>query len=99
MFQILASALAALAASAAAPSATPQEGYRTEAVQIGDLDLAKPDDQVRLDRRLDRAAMEVCGVYQGSLRELKLVVRQSACYRDALAEAKASLPVRPMAAR
>jgi UrcA family protein len=35
-------------------------------------------------RRIEAAAMEVCGASPASLRELRLAVRGSACYREAL---------------
>ena len=53
-------ALALFAGSAApAPSPSPR-------LNISDLDLASPADKVRLDRRLRRAALQTCGVHQGS---------------------------------
>ncbi len=51
--------LAALAAAGAAVPATPAVPSRV--VHHGDLDLTSAKDRMKLDRRLFRAAVEVCG--------------------------------------
>jgi UrcA family protein len=55
------------------------------------LDLSNPQDARALKSRINAAAMEACGAYPGSLRELKRVVARSACHRDAVAGAVAQL--------
>jgi UrcA family protein len=48
---------------------------------------ATPADARDERRRIEAAAMEVCGASPTSLRELRLAVRGSACYRQAMAGA------------
>jgi len=91
MFQILSSSVAALMAAGAMTAAPADRG--TEVVKYGDLNLAQPADQIRMDRRLEKAAMAACGAYDGSVREMKMAVRRSDCYRETLADARARLPL------
>jgi len=98
MIHILSSSIAGLMA-AGAVAAAPPPGHGSEVVRLGDLNLAQPADVVRLDRRLEKAALAACGAYDGSVRMMKMAVRRSDCYRETLAEAKASAPVRAMAVR
>lgn len=97
MLDILTSSIAAMLA-AGAVSAAPA-GHGSETVRVGDLDLAKPADVARLDRRLEKAALAACGAYDGSVRMMKMAIARSDCYRETLAQAKASAPVRAMAER
>lgn len=57
------------------------------AVRVGDLALNRPADAERLLRRLDRAALDVCGASHVSVRELQRAVRASDCYAQAMDEA------------
>jgi UrcA family protein len=41
--------------------------------------------------RIDRAALEVCGAFGSSLREVKDATHRSACWRDAMADAVAQI--------
>ncbi len=41
--------------------------------------------------RIDRAALEVCGAFDSSLRELKDAIHRSACWREAMAGAVAQI--------
>lgn len=96
MFQILSSAaVAVMAAGAMAASA----GHGVETVRTHDLDLSRPVDVARLERRLEAAALAACGAYDGSVRLMKQATARSACYRETLAEAKAAMAGRAMAAR
>lgn len=75
-----------LAAPAAAQATT-----RESTVRYGDLDLERTADAQVLLRRLDRAALSVCGASIVSVREQQRAVRASACFRETLGRAVASL--------
>ena len=76
----------AFALAAGAAVAAPA-GYGAAVVRVGDLDLGRPADVERLQRRLETAALEVCGAHAGSVRMVKQAVARSDCYREALAQA------------
>jgi UrcA family protein len=102
MLDILSSSLAAILASgavAAAPAPEAPVGHGQATVRLADLDLARPGDSARLERRLEKAALAACGAYDGSVRMMKMAVARSDCYRETLAEARGSLPVRALAQR
>lgn len=84
----LALALVAAPAIAAAPSDLAQASVR-----IGDLDPSSPADQMRLQKRMKVAALEVCGAHQDSVRAVKWAVERSACYKETLAQASATVQV------
>ena len=88
LFIALAFALAAAGATHAAPLSDTQTS-----VKVSDygLDLSRPDDASQMLRRLDVAAMEACGADTSSLREYRLVVRQSSCHAASLDRAVAEL--------
>ena len=67
----------ALALAAGAAVAAPA-GYGSTVVRVGDLDLGRPADVERLQRRLESAALEVCGAHAGSVQPAKANSRQSA---------------------
>src|SRR4051812_2772521 len=83
-------ALLVLAAGVAPALAGTNDTARV-AVRTAKLDLSYPNDARALRARINEAALEACGAYPGSLRELKRVVAQSACHRDAVAGAVAQL--------
>lgn len=80
----------ALALAAGAAVAAPA-GYGSTVVRVGDLDLGRPADVERLQRRLETAALEVCGAHAGSVRMVKQAVARSDCYRETLAQASAQV--------
>lgn len=86
----------ALALVAGAASAAPL-GFSSVVVRTGGLDLDNPADVRRLDRRLDAAAMEVCGAPRGSVRMLRTVVARSDCFRETRAQAAQLVAVGPAA--
>ena len=69
------------AALAAALMAGPAYAERTEAVSYGDLNLATPDGQAVLQKRLDKAARKVCRFYDDG--RLVTAEQENACYRVA----------------
>ena len=81
---VLISTLAALAF--AAPAAAEQVTTAV-AVPSGGLDLQDPRDAAVMLSRLDRASAKVCGASSFSVREYQAAVRQTDCYRDAMAQA------------
>jgi UrcA family protein len=74
------------------------------AVRTGDLALDRPVDTQRLLRRLDKAALAVCGGSHVSVREQQRAVRATDCYAQAMddaldaAGATAAVPQRARAA-
>ena len=82
-------ALLVLAGAGLASAAAPETA--SVAVRTSKLDLNNPSDAARMMKRIDAAAMEVCGAYRGSFVELKRVVAASDCHRDAVANALAQL--------
>jgi UrcA family protein len=85
-------AIPALLALALAPPAvaTPLE-TRSTAVSPAGLDLASPGGARTMAGRLDRAALRACGASTFSARDVQAEVRRSACYRDAVDRALATL--------
>jgi UrcA family protein len=75
---------AILVTSAAFPPAA-QASEETQSITLRvDPHPAKPNQARAERRRIETAAMEVCGASPSSLRELQLAVRHSDCYRKAL---------------
>jgi UrcA family protein len=89
MLKPLAGALALALVAAPAFAAAPP-GTQSTSVRIGDLDLSRPSDNVRLEKRVKAAAMEVCGAHEDSVRVLKRAVLRSDCYKETLAQASTS---------
>ncbi|MGR4866802.1 UrcA family protein [Caulobacter sp. LARHSG274] len=87
---IAATAALLLLAGAGAASAAASE-TASVAVRTDRLDPSNPRDAERIMKRIDTAALEVCGAYRGSFVELKRVVAASDCHRDAVANAVAQL--------
>lgn len=75
----------AFALIAGAAHATPP-GFRSTVVRVGGLDLNNPADVRRLERRLDAAALDVCGAPNGSVRMVKMMVARSECFRETRAQ-------------
>lgn len=86
-------ALALLAAPALAAAPTTPADVATAAVRISDLDLSRPSDAARLEKRVKAAAMSVCGAEPFSAAMVKRTVQQSDCYRETLAQASTSARV------
>jgi UrcA family protein len=61
------------------------------AVRAGDLSLSQPAHAHRMLRRLDQAALDVCGASIVSLKEHQRAVRRSGCYAQAMETAVATL--------
>jgi UrcA family protein len=80
--------LLALAIALAAPLAA---SAAERAVSAGDLTLSRPADAQRMLRRLDAAALEVCGASVDSVRDQQRAVRRSACYAEAMDGALAAV--------
>lgn len=76
----------AFALAAGAASAAPF-GFGSTVVRVGGLDLSDPADVRRLERRLDAAALEVCGAPRGSVRMVRMSVARSDCFRETRAQA------------
>ena len=80
--------IALMAATVSPATAQAQEIRSSQEVHFADLDLASSKGQRQLERRITRAARQVCGmdeVYTGT----RLPSRESAqCYRQALRETR-----------
>jgi UrcA family protein len=89
----LLSTLGALAATAATLAiATPvsaQEEVRSATVSFAGLDLAKPADAARLDRRLQAAARQVCGPNEDA--DIRAHRDRVACEKTALSRGRADV--------
>ena len=89
----LVSTIGALAATAAtvafASPAAAQVDTRTAIVSFAGLDLAKPADAARLDRRLRMAAQQVCD--SDGRKSLQLINEIQDCKAAALAHARADV--------
>jgi UrcA family protein len=83
--------IAALIATALPAAAIAGDGASTRAVSAAGLDLARPSDAAVMARRLEQAAMNVCGASEFSAREVQNDVRRSDCYRDATDRALSAL--------
>lgn len=86
-------ALFGLALVAPAAARQPEAGTATATVRIARLDRhpATPAAARRVLVRIDRALLEVCGASDFSLREVKAATRQSACWKDGMADAVARI--------
>jgi UrcA family protein len=92
MIRLLVPTLAALAI--ATPAAASADGpFATTSVSVSSAGLAldRTSDAGIMASRLDRGAMGVCGASRFSARDVQTAVRRSACYRDAMEQALASL--------
>lgn len=71
---------------------TSAEGLRTTTVSIADLDLNSVDARDTLHRRLEMAALKVCGSpYRGTAGSLAQAVENKNCADSAVAEALRSI--------
>jgi UrcA family protein len=86
---IAASALFALAL--AAPAVAGPTVTTSIAVSPAGLDLSTATGARLMASRLDRAAVRACGASDFSVRDYQQAVRRSACYRDAMGQALATL--------
>ncbi|WP_374470871.1 UrcA family protein [Phenylobacterium sp.] len=82
--------LGALALALIVPAAA-QAREESVAVRTGDLSLSRQADAQRLLRRLDRAALDVCGASISSVREVQAAIRASDCYAQAMDQAVAQV--------
>lgn len=89
MIKILA-ASAALALAAGSAMASPSANASI-VVRTSDLDIANPADQQRLQKRLETAALEVCGAQRDSARMVKIAIKRSDCFHETLAQASSQV--------
>jgi UrcA family protein len=83
--------LAAVSGTAFADSLTMKDQTTVVTVPVSASDVSDPAAAGALLSRLGVAAMEACGAYQGSLREYRLTIQRSACYREKLDTAVAQV--------
>ena len=79
--------IAALGLAATAVSAQ-SEGID---VSFGDLNLSTPEGQMVLDRRIDQAAREICGVEEVRVGTRIRDSRSIACFKEARAKSRAQV--------
>ncbi len=85
---LAASALLALIVAAPASAGTVTTSI---AVSPAGLDLASGAGATAMAGRIERAAVRACGASSFSVRDYQAAVKRSACFRDAVASAQASL--------
>lgn len=86
MLKSISIALAGAALLAAGTVSAQQRDTRTTGVTYQDLDLATEAGRTELDRRIDNAARQVCGMHERSVGS-NIVTRESReCYRSAKRE-------------
>jgi UrcA family protein len=83
MIKTITAALLSAAIFATPLVASAQEGGRTTGVTYRDLDLATQEGRTELDRRIDAAAREACGMDETILGTRLPTSSQRRCYRDA----------------
>jgi UrcA family protein len=83
--------IAAVMAAALPAAAFAGEGTSSRAVSAAGLDLSRSSDAAVMARRLEQAAMNVCGASEFSAREVQNDVRRSSCYREATDRALSAL--------
>jgi UrcA family protein len=87
-------ALGAAGLVGAAAARTVEHGTQattTIAVSSAGLDLSRTGDASLMLGRLDRAALSACGASAFGVREHQAAVRRTACYREAMDRAVASV--------
>lgn len=83
MFMRTATFSLAAAALAIAPAVSAEDAPRTTGVSYADLDLSTEEGVAELDRRIDAAAKQVCGVDDVNV-GTRIMTRESRkCYRSA----------------
>ncbi len=83
MFKTVSIALAAAAMLASAGVAAEERETRTAGVVYRDLDLATVEGRAELDRRIDNAAREACGVRERLVGSNIMTRESRECYRNA----------------
>lgn len=81
----------ALAASLAALLAAPVVHAETAAISLNDLDLSTAQGKAELDRRVHKAARDVCGMEDVMVGSRIIPAETRKCYKDALRQIKKSL--------
>lgn len=76
-----------LPVSGAAAAGANEEVRAQKIVRSVDLDLSSRRDAARLLRRIETAALQVCGAGPTSLSPVKQAIRRSPCFADAVATA------------
>ncbi|WAT17170.1 UrcA family protein [Aurantiacibacter sp. MUD11] len=65
-----------------APAVSAAEDFRTVGVTHTDLDLTTEDGKAELERRIDRASKQVCGMDEAQVGTLLQTRQQRRCYRE-----------------
>lgn len=86
MIKTVTAALLSAAIFATPLVASAQDGSRTTGVTYRDLDLATTEGRAELDRRIDNAARNACGMDEVVLGTRLPTSGQRRCYRDARAQ-------------
>ena len=81
----------ALATAMAAPAAMASDSPLVVRVAYSDLNLSSQHDSAVLLRRLHEAALEACGASDFSVPDYRRSVERSACYRESMDRAVASV--------
>ncbi|WP_338244473.1 UrcA family protein [Aurantiacibacter hainanensis] len=89
----IAAALTAGALMAAPAYAANIEGHSVQ-VRYADLDLSTKEGQETLERRLDRAAQEVCGIDRRTSAQALPTSESRSCYRETIKNFEREIAVR-----
>lgn len=90
---LIAAALVAAVASPALARTVETGAQATTSIAVSStgLDLTNKGDARLMLGRIDRAALSACGASEFSVREYQAAVRRTACYREAMDRAVASV--------
>lgn len=92
MFKFIAPAIAAIAIVSSPALAKTQDGQIERAVNIGDLDLSKPEDQREMQVRVRRAANSIC--VDNRVRGVEARAKQAACTKSILTKTETQMAAR-----
>lgn len=92
MLKFIAPAIAAIAIVSSPALAKTQDGQIERAVNIGDLDLSKPEDQREMQVRVRRAANSIC--VDNRVRGVEARAKQAACTKSILSKTETQMAAR-----
>ena len=81
----------ALAVSAAAYAATPDDAQNSIRVAYNDLNLLQPQGAAVLLQRVQGAALQACGASPFSLPDYQYTIRRSSCYQTSVSRAVSAI--------
>lgn len=92
MFKFIAPALVGIAIVSSPAAAMNQEEKVERAVNVGDLDLSKPEGQREMQARVRRAANSIC--VDNRVRGIEAHAKQAACIKSILSKTETQIAER-----